>query len=905
MFRFTSFQKISLVILTFLLGVLTADAQLVKKPEYNRFTKVVLAQPVEEPMQFQVLKDGRVIFAERKGKLKVFDPSTSKLTVIAEFAVSTKYISKTGIVTEGEDGLQGVILDPDFEKNKWIYVYYGPAGKDSINTLERYVWDGKGRISENSRTVILNVPVQRFECCHVGGGMLFDKDKNLYLSTGDNTFSRASDGFSPLDERPGMSPQDSQKGSSNTNDLRGKILRIHPETDGTYTIPEGNLYSKGTPKTRPEIYTMGNRNPWRLTIDSKTGWLYWGEVGPDGSRDDFEKRGPQSYDEFNRAKKPGNYGWPYFVADNKAYRKYDFATKQSGDFFDAAHPTNKSPNNTGLVDLLPTTPAFIYYSKQESKEFPLMGSGGNSAVGGPIFRKSDFANSKRPFPDYYEGKWFITDWVRGWINVVSMDEDGNYKGMERFLPDLKLKGPIDMKFGPEGDLYILEYGNGYFKDNPEAELVRIEYNSGNRKPQVRATANKTAGAVPMLVKLSSEGTKDDDSGDILKYQWTITKGGMPFKTITRSNTSFTLTTPGTYKATLNVTDSKGARNSQSVIIKAGNEPPSVKLDIVSGNSSFYFPGKSVSYRAIVNDKEDGNLDNKQITPSQVSVSADYLSEGYNMTVIAQNQGGVDGSAQFSGAAAIINKSDCKSCHATDKRILGPSFIEVAKKNKGDISAIDRLAKKVITGGQGVWGDAMMPAHPALSDADAKSIAKYILSLAYPARPPRSLPISGEYMPSPPEGSSSEGSFILRAAYTDRGTKTASAQMAEDIIVLRQPAVGVSASTESKDITFNQDSTVATTKSGGWLKLNKIDMSDIKQIEVTVPAVRRAPSSDNRSTVEIYTNSLQGKLIGEFSGDYAKGIKINLTADIIGVHDLYFVFNGTPLRISSIKFSDRN
>ncbi|MFD2144196.1 PQQ-dependent sugar dehydrogenase [Mucilaginibacter antarcticus] len=134
--------------------------------------------------------------------------------------------------------------------------------------------------------------------------MVFDKDKNLYLSTGDNTFSRASDGFSPLDERPNMSTQDSQKGSSNTDDLRGKILRIHPEPNGTYTIPKGNLFAKGTPKTRPEIYTMGNRNPWRLSIDSRTGYLYWGEVGPDGSVDDFEKRGPQSYDEFNQAKKP-------------------------------------------------------------------------------------------------------------------------------------------------------------------------------------------------------------------------------------------------------------------------------------------------------------------------------------------------------------------------------------------------------------------------------------------------------------------------------------------------------------------------------------------------------------------------------------------------------------------------
>ncbi|MFD2934719.1 PQQ-dependent sugar dehydrogenase, partial [Spirosoma flavum] len=327
---------ISLILFSFVVTAIPSTAQLPRKPESNRFTKVVLAQRLEEPMQFQVLKDGRVLYAERKGKIKVFDPKSAELETIGTFAVSTKYVNKAGEVTEGEDGMQGVILDPDFETNHWIYLYYSLAGQEAKNVLVRYEWQGK-QLLESSRKVLLEVAVQREECCHVGGGMVFDAAENLYLTTGDNTFSRASDGFSPLDVRPGQSARDSQKSSPNTNDLRGKILRIHPEEDGTYSIPSGNLFPAGTPKTRPEIYTMGNRNPWRPTIDSKTGWIYWGEVGPDGSRDDLEKRGPQSYDEFNRAKEPGNYGWPYFVANNKAYRHYDFETKVSGDFFDAAH----------------------------------------------------------------------------------------------------------------------------------------------------------------------------------------------------------------------------------------------------------------------------------------------------------------------------------------------------------------------------------------------------------------------------------------------------------------------------------------------------------------------------------------------------------------------------------------
>jgi cytochrome c len=882
----------------FLFSVL-AFSSFAQKPESNRFTKVVLAQRLEEPMQFQILKDGRVLYAERKGKLKVYDPKTGDLSLVAEFEVSTKYKNDAGEVSEGEDGMQGVILDPDYDKNHWIYIYYSLAGDDPKNLLVRYEWHGK-ELVESSRKVLLEVVVQRKECCHVGGGMVFDKDKNLYLTTGDNTFSRASDGFAPLDTRPGKSPQDSQKSSPNTNDLRGKILRIHPENDGSYTIPKGNMFPPGTPQTRPEIYTMGNRNPWRPTIDSKTGWLYWGEVGPDGSRDDFEKRGPQSYDEFNRAKGPGFYGWPYFVGDNKAYIDYDFATKVSGKPFDPEHPVNNSPNSSGLKELPKTVPAFIWYSKAVSKEFPLMESGGNSAVGGPVFRKDDFKGAKRVYPDYYEGKWFITDWVRGWVNVVEMDENGEYKGMERFLPDMKLKGPIDMKFGPEGDLYVLEYGNGYFKDNPEAQLIRIEYNGGNRKPQVEAAVSKTAGALPLQVSFSSEGTRDFDKDEVLQYNWAITRNGAAFKNIKEANPSVTFTTPGTYKATLTVTDKMGAKNTKSVVIKAGNEPPVVRFDITKGNSSFFFPGKSIGYEVTVNDREDGSLANKKILPGQVSVSTNYLSEGFNLTKIAQKQLSVDASAQYATAISLINKGDCKACHAVKEKMLGPSFTDVALKYKGNTTAINTISRKIVNGGSGTWGDASMPAHPTLADSDVKSMVKYILSLSEAPKPAKTLPVRGTYATEVPKGDNTEGSFIFRAAYTDKGTKTAASQSSEMTVVLRHPVVPVSFADQSKEFGFSNDSTVAFVKSpGAYLKFKATDLTDIRQIEV-VKSVGRTPATPPSGTIEVHAGSPEGKLLGKFSGEYGDKMLIDVPAGA-GLNDLYFVFTGDPIRIRSFRF----
>ncbi|HAI38129.1 MAG TPA: hypothetical protein DCM40_08410, partial [Maribacter sp.] len=116
---------------------------------------------------------------------------------------------------------------------------------------------------------------------------------------------------------------DAQKSAGNTNDLRGKILRIKPEADGTYSIPKGNLFAEGTPKTRPEIYVMGNRNPYRISIDSKTGFLYWGEIGPDANGDSLNL-GPKGYDEINQAQSAGNFGWPYLIADNQPYHTRDY-----------------------------------------------------------------------------------------------------------------------------------------------------------------------------------------------------------------------------------------------------------------------------------------------------------------------------------------------------------------------------------------------------------------------------------------------------------------------------------------------------------------------------------------------------------------------------------------------------
>jgi cytochrome c len=110
---------------------------------------------------------------------------------------------------------------------------------------------------------------------------------------------------------------------------------------------------------------MGCRNPYRLSVDAKKGWVFWGDVGQNTIDD--PKRGPISYDEWNVAKEPGFFGWPYFAGPSAPYAAFDFATEKIGPFHDPKKPLNASINNTGLKELPPAKDALIWYSYTESK----------------------------------------------------------------------------------------------------------------------------------------------------------------------------------------------------------------------------------------------------------------------------------------------------------------------------------------------------------------------------------------------------------------------------------------------------------------------------------------------------------------------------------------------------------
>jgi cytochrome c len=180
-------------------------------------------------------------------------------------------------------------------------------------------------------------------------------------------------------------------------------------------------------------------------------------------------------DEINQARKAGNFGWPYAIGNNSPYWHLDFASNSNTFKYDPLHLTNNSPNNTGMKLLPPAEPAFIYYTHGLSAKFPVVnGAGGRTAMAGPVYYFNKNLNSPSKLPAEFDHTLFIYEWSRNWIIAVHLDSDDRIAKMERFCPKMTFKRPMDMELGPDGCLYLIEFGTGW-GNNKDTQIVRIEH----------------------------------------------------------------------------------------------------------------------------------------------------------------------------------------------------------------------------------------------------------------------------------------------------------------------------------------------------------------------------------------------------------------------------------------------
>jgi len=163
---------------------------------------------------------------------------------------------------------------------------------------------------------------------------------------------------------------------------------------------------------------------------------------------------------------------------------------------------------------------------------------------------------------------------------------------------------MDMQFGPDGNYYLLTYGDGFFRANPDANLVRFEYIKGRlAAPSAIITATPTSGPAPLTVNFSSAGSTNPNGG-ALTYAWDFDGNGTTDST--DPNPTFVYTTNGTRTARLTVTNSTGQTASSTVTITVGNTAPTVNVvQPISGG--FFSFGDRIPWRVEVTDPETGTI----------------------------------------------------------------------------------------------------------------------------------------------------------------------------------------------------------------------------------------------------------------------------------------------------------
>ena len=347
-------------------------------PDQSRFQKVLLNDRPGEPMSLAVLPDGRVLHTARTGQVRIHNPRNGLNTLVINMADTAQ--NPRGLYQHDEEGLQGIAIDPNFEENRWVYLYYSPRlntptdvvgtginegdAPETLNTpedrarlalfaanaqtsyllLSRFKFESS-RLNISSEQEIIRVPADRGLCCHVGGQIEFDGAGNLYLSTGDDTNPFQSSGYSPLDDRANRNPGVRRAPHVGQHERPARQAPAHPPEDRRRLLDPDRQPVPPRPRRgrSPEIYAMGFRNPFRFAVNRNNGDVYVGDYSPDANAAD-PARGPAGQGRWMLVRRPANYGWPFCATPDKPYVDFDFTPNapQSGEEFNCFRPTNDS-----------------------------------------------------------------------------------------------------------------------------------------------------------------------------------------------------------------------------------------------------------------------------------------------------------------------------------------------------------------------------------------------------------------------------------------------------------------------------------------------------------------------------------------------------------------------------------
>ena len=226
------------------------------------FGQVLVSSGITNPTTMAFAPDGRIFVAQQGGALRVIRNNT---------LLTNPFISLT-VSSSDERGLIGIALDPDFQTNNYIYLYYTVPGSPAHNRISRFTANGDVALA-GSESIVLELDPLSGATNHNGGAMHFGKDGKLYVAIGENATSSY---------------------AQNLDTYHGKLLRINK--DGS--VPEGNPFTTGS-EQRKRVWAYGLRNPYTFSIHPTTGRILVNDVGQN------------TWEEINDATTGGrNFGWP-------------------------------------------------------------------------------------------------------------------------------------------------------------------------------------------------------------------------------------------------------------------------------------------------------------------------------------------------------------------------------------------------------------------------------------------------------------------------------------------------------------------------------------------------------------------------------------------------------------------
>ncbi|MCB9136758.1 MAG: PQQ-dependent sugar dehydrogenase [Caldilineaceae bacterium] len=419
----------------------------------------------------------------------------------------------------GDSGLLGLAVDPDFAANGFIYIWHATgAGSpgwsgETVNRLSRFTVDRVTLTADPADEAILldNVP---WWIMHNGGGLGFDAAGRLYLSIGDTTRSET---------------------AQRLDALTGKLLRIIPAADG-YVIPADNPFVD-TPDARPEIYALGQRNPFRLAVNPADDLAYVADVGND------------AWEETNRAVAGANFGWP---------------VREGPCPFNEFQPC--APASSAYVDPI------LYYAH-------------DADLGASITGLDFYAGSE--FPAEYDDRLFFADLNLGTIESATFT-DGGFE-IHPFAAGAP--GIVDLAYWDEKLYYLQIYGG---------KVGVIAYTGiPNQLPVAAISADVTLAPSPLTVHFDAGASADED-GAIAAYRWDFGDGSA-LLTTTVPAASHTYAEDGAYTAQLVVADDDGAASEAALLeIQAySGEPPAIALtNLTEAGRALFYGGDAWEYAAV-------------------------------------------------------------------------------------------------------------------------------------------------------------------------------------------------------------------------------------------------------------------------------------------------------------------